>query len=76
MIINCFRCGKSIESACDNNADYVIAEDTIETETIENVQSEGIVMEQVSRDTQKTGLICPDCYKPTDSVIWGVHKAK
>jgi hypothetical protein len=23
---------------------------------------------------QKTGVICPDCYKPTDTVIWGVHK--
>lgn len=26
------------------------------------------------RDIQKTGIICPDCYKPTDFVIWGVHK--
>jgi len=23
---------------------------------------------------QKTGIICPDCYKPEDFVIWGVHK--
>lgn len=23
---------------------------------------------------RKTGIICPDCYKPTDTVIWGVHK--
>ena len=23
---------------------------------------------------QKTGLICPECYKETDTVIWGVHK--
>ena len=26
------------------------------------------------KDIQKTGIICPDCYKPTDFVIWGVHK--
>ena len=24
--------------------------------------------------TQKTGVVCPDCYKETDFVIWGVHK--
>ena len=23
---------------------------------------------------QKTGVICPDCYKDTDFLIWGVHK--
>lgn len=28
------------------------------------------------KDIQKTGIICPDCYKPTDTVIWGVHKKK
>lgn len=26
------------------------------------------------KNIQKTGIICPDCYKPTDFVIWGVHK--
>jgi len=26
------------------------------------------------KDIQKTGIICPDCYKPTDNVIWGIHK--
>ncbi len=25
-------------------------------------------------EVQKTGIICPDCYKPTDIVIWGVHR--
>jgi len=23
---------------------------------------------------QKTGIICPGCYEPDDTVIWGVHK--
>jgi len=23
---------------------------------------------------QKTGVVCPSCYKPTDFIIWGVHK--
>ncbi len=25
-------------------------------------------------DVPKTGVICPDCYKSTDFVIWGIHK--
>jgi len=29
---------------------------------------------KVAKPTQKTAIICPDCYKPTDFVIWGVHK--
>lgn len=33
---------------------------------VEEVQQEVVV--------QKTGIICPDCYKPTDLLIWGVHK--
>lgn len=23
---------------------------------------------------QKTGIICPECYRGTDFIIWGVHK--
>lgn len=26
------------------------------------------------KNIQKTGLVCPDCYKPTDFIIWGIHK--
>ena len=26
------------------------------------------------KDIQKTGIVCPSCYKATDTVIWGVHK--
>jgi hypothetical protein len=25
-------------------------------------------------DIQKTGIVCPKCYKKTDFVIWGKHK--
>ena len=28
------------------------------------------------KSIQKTGIICPDDYKVTDFVIWGVHKKK
>lgn len=33
-----------------------------------------VVAEMKEKDIQKTGIICPACYKPTDTVIWGVHK--
>lgn len=35
-----------------------------------------VVAKIEERDIQKTGVICPDCYRPTDFVIWGVHKKK
>jgi len=33
-----------------------------------------VVVEIKDKDIQKTGIICPECYKKTDTVIWGVHK--
>ncbi len=35
-----------------------------------------VVVELREKDIQKTGIICPDCYRPMDFVIWGVHKGK
>ena len=78
MIIKCFRCDKGIDTPglkgeiIDDkptgktfyNADYIIASDTIET----------IIEDGLPKEIQKTGIICPDCYKDTDSVIWGAHK--
>jgi len=64
MIIKCFRCGKGIDTPDSSNADYIIAEDTITT----------VIADGIPKDIQKTGIICPKCYKPTDFVIWGVHK--
>lgn len=64
MIIPCFRCQKPIESACDFNADYITAADTIET----------VIEDGEPRDIVKTAIVCPDCYEPTDNLIWGVHK--
>ncbi len=34
-----------------------------------------VVTEINERDVQKTGIICPECYRSTDFVIWGVHKS-
>ncbi|MBA7555977.1 hypothetical protein ES705_48671 [subsurface metagenome] len=35
-----------------------------------------VVVRPVEVEIQKTGVICPDCYRDTDFVIWGVHKAR
>ncbi len=35
-----------------------------------------VVVKPAEVDIQKTGVICPDCYRGTDFVIWGVHKAR
>ena len=67
MIIKCFRCGKEMDSPDASNADYIIAEDTKAMESTED----GTPIE-----IQKTGIICPNCYKSGDFVIWGVHKRK
>lgn len=65
MIIPCFRCKKELESPNASNADYIMAEDTKAMELAED----GTPIE-----IQKTGVICPDCHKATDTIIWGVHK--
>ena len=33
-----------------------------------------IITLQKDKQIQKTGIVCPDCYLPTDIVIWGIHK--
>lgn len=53
--------------------------DTIEIPDLETSKAIGedlakVITEVREKDIQKTGIICPDCYKPTDFVIWGVHK--
>lgn len=55
--------------------------DAIEIPNIEAAKGigEGLVkvVAQIKEvDIQKTGIVCPGCYKPTDTVIWGTHKKK
>lgn len=48
-----------------------------QSEITSPVEAVGAVMvkpETVTKTVQKTGVICPACYKPTDFVIWGAHK--
>ena len=35
---------------------------------------ERVEVESRMMPIQKTGVICPDCYRDTDFIIWGVHK--
>jgi DNA-directed RNA polymerase subunit RPC12/RpoP len=65
MIIKCFRCSKEIDTPNAHNADYIMAEDT----KVMEIGEDGTPIE-----IQKAAIICPDCYKPTDTIIWGVHK--
>jgi len=41
-------------------------------DTLENVAK--VVTELQKEIVQGTGLVCPKCYRDTDTVIWGVHK--
>jgi hypothetical protein len=33
-----------------------------------------IIAEFKHKQVQKTGIVCSDCHKPDDFVVWGVHK--
>lgn len=51
-----------------------------EVEAIEEELADGpsdtkvVMLRGKLEDVQKTGIICHDCHKPDDEVIWGVHK--
>lgn len=65
---------KGKERAAIDDSEY----DTIEISSMEHSRNierlVKVVAKIENRDIQKTGIICPDCYKPTDFVLWGVHK--
>lgn len=35
---------------------------------------EKVIAEVREKDIQKTAIVCPECYRDTDFIIWGVHK--
>lgn len=79
MNIPCFRCKKLIPEANPRNADYIIARDIVsnETQPVKKPLWKRIFSKEKTeiKAVQKTAIICPDCYRPGDRVIWGVHKA-
>jgi len=57
----------------DSEYDAIEVGDLVEAKTFgEDLVK--VIAEVREKDIQKTGVICPDCYKPTDILIWGVHK--
>lgn len=53
--------------------------DAIEIANIEASKAIGedlvkVIAEVREKDIQKTGVVCPGCYRGSDIVIWGVHK--
>ena len=67
MIIPCIRCQKPLDTPNSSNTDYIIANDLKKTV----INREGI-----PEEVEYTGIICKDCYRPGDFVIWGIHKKK
>ncbi len=64
--------------------DVVITEDDYDRERIRDMKAaytisrDDLIRVEASmgeEDVQKTGVICPDCYLPMDTVIWGIHKS-
>lgn len=55
-------------------------EDEFDQTEIPRVEAAGplgavkVITKVKQKDIQKTGIICPECYRDTDFVIWGVHK--
>ena len=64
--------------------DLVIADSEYDQKEIPNTEAAKtigkglikLIVEVREKDIQKTGVICPDCYRDTDFVIWGVHKVE
>lgn len=66
---------KQAEMAEIDDSEY----DAVEIPNVEAAKAIGedlvkVIVEVREKDIQKTGVICPKCYRPTDFVIWGVHK--
>lgn len=60
------------EDILDEDLTSVTVNSIEDAEQIDNVVRLVSKIEKI--EIQKTGIICPDCYRPTDFVIWGVHK--
>lgn len=63
--------------------DLVIADSEYTTVEMPDIEASKVFGEDLvrviakveERKIQKTGIICPGCYRETDTVIWGVHKS-
>ena len=68
---NSVTIAKATKSEPISDSEY----DAVEIATLaEAVNAVKVKSEVRLKTIQKTGLICPNCYKPTDKLIWGIHK--
>ena len=51
---------------------FIPIKQTTDSLLIPDVKRIEVKIEDV--DVQKTGVVCPECYKETDAIIWGIHK--
>ncbi len=58
--------------AVNNKDEFIPIKQTSDSLLIPDVKRIEVKIEE--SDIQKTGLVCSDCYKNTDTIIWGVHK--
>lgn len=64
------------EEITDEEYDAVIVASYEEAERNLGEDLVKVVVRPVEVEIQKTGVICPDCYRDTDFVIWGVHRGQ
>jgi len=60
--------------AVDDKDKFFPIKQTTDSLLIPNVKRIEVKIEDIN--IQKTGIVCLDCYKETDFVIWGIHKPR
>ena len=60
------------ENTHEKNEKIIRSQEFNDAKKLQNIKKIEVKNELVP--IQKTGIICPDCYKETDLIIWGVHK--
>jgi len=58
--------------AVNDKEEFIPIKQTTDSLLIQDVKRIEVKIEEIN--IQKTGLVCPDCYKESDTVIWGIHK--
>lgn len=56
------------------DSEYDAIEVASVAEAKEDPRTVRIEVRSLMKTIQKTGIVCPDCYKLTDFIIWGMHK--
>ena len=62
------------EGIADEEYDAVIVESYEEAQKDLGEDLVKVVVEMRKKDIQKTGIICPDCHRDADFIIWGISK--